>query len=53
MRRRAKKQPGRIKYKNVPQTDVSIPVSFKGFNEALDAFQKALASMTGQSEGPK
>jgi len=37
---RAQKTPGRFVYKTASQTDVSIPVSFKGFNEALDALQK-------------
>jgi invasion protein IalB len=37
---RTQRQPGRIVYKNVSQADVSIPVSFNGFSEALDALQK-------------
>lgn len=37
---RAQKQPGRITYRNGSQADVSTPVSFSGFSEALDALQK-------------
>ncbi len=37
---RAQNQPGRITYKNGSQADVSTPVSFSGFNEAMDALQK-------------
>jgi invasion protein IalB len=37
---RAQRQPGRIAYRSGSQADVSIPVSFNGFNEALDALQK-------------
>jgi invasion protein IalB len=37
---RVQRQLGRIVYKNVSQADVSIPVSFNGFSEALDALQK-------------
>lgn len=37
---RAQKKPGRIVYKNASQADVSIPLSFRGFSEAMDALQK-------------
>ena len=37
---RAQKDAGRIVYKSASQTDVSIPVSFSGFSEALNALQK-------------
>jgi invasion protein IalB len=37
---RAQKNPGRITYKNASQADVSIPLSFNGFSEAMDALQK-------------
>jgi invasion protein IalB len=39
-RLRAQKGQGQISYKNALQADVSIPVSFNGFSEALDALQK-------------
>jgi invasion protein IalB len=39
-RLRAQKKPGRITYKNASQADVFIPLSFNGFNDALDALQK-------------
>ena len=38
--KRGLKQPGRITYKNGSQADVSTPVSFSGFNDAMDALQK-------------
>jgi invasion protein IalB len=37
---RAQKDPGKIAYKTASQADVSIPVSFSGFREALDALQR-------------
>jgi len=37
---RTQKEPGTLVYKTASQADVSIPVSFNGFGEALDALQK-------------
>jgi invasion protein IalB len=37
---RTQREMGLIAYKNASQADVSIPVSFGGFNEAMDALQK-------------
>jgi invasion protein IalB len=37
---RAQKNPMRLVYKTASQADVSVPVSFNGFSEALDALQK-------------
>lgn len=37
---RLQKTAGRISYKNALQADVQIPLSFAGFSEAMDAFQK-------------
>lgn len=37
---RAQKDPGKLVYKTASQADVSIPVSFNGFTDALDALQK-------------
>src|SRR5262249_23114287 len=39
-RLRVQKDQGQIAYKNALQGDVSIPMSFNGFDEALDALQK-------------
>ena len=36
---RAQKDAGKLVYKTASQADVSLPVSFSGFNEALDALQ--------------
>jgi invasion protein IalB len=36
---RIQKDPGKIAYKTASQADVSIPVSFSGFSEAVDALQ--------------
>jgi invasion protein IalB len=36
----AQNEPGQLVYKTALQADVSIPISFKGFGDALDAFQK-------------
>jgi invasion protein IalB len=37
---RGQKSPGTLAYKTASQADVSIPVSFNGFGEALDALQR-------------
>jgi len=37
---RAQKDPGKLVYRTASQADVSIPVSFNGFTDALDALQK-------------
>jgi invasion protein IalB len=37
---RLQKTVGRISYKNATQADVQIPLSFIGFSDAMDAFQK-------------
>jgi invasion protein IalB len=37
---RSQKSPGKLAYKTASQADVSIPVSFNGFGEAIDALQK-------------
>jgi invasion protein IalB len=37
---RAQTVPGKIVYKTASQADVSIPVSFNGFSDALDALLK-------------
>jgi invasion protein IalB len=37
---RGQRQPGRLIYRNGSQAEVSIPVSFSGFREAMDALQK-------------
>jgi invasion protein IalB len=37
---RIQKDPGKLSYKAASQAEVSIPVSFNGFGEALDALQK-------------
>jgi invasion protein IalB len=37
---RAQKEPAKILYKTATQADVSIPVSFNGFSDALDALLK-------------
>ena len=42
-RLRAQKEPGQIAYKVASQADVSIPVSFSGFGEAMDALQKKIS----------
>jgi invasion protein IalB len=40
---RSQKSRGKLVYKNASQTDVSIPISFSGFSDALDALQKEYA----------
>lgn len=37
---RSQSAPGKLVYKNASQADVSIPVSFSGLGDALDALQK-------------
>lgn len=39
-RMRARAEPGRLEYKDAIQRDVGIPVSFKGFAQAVDALAK-------------
>lgn len=39
-RMRARAEPGRLEYKDAIQRDVGIPVSFKGFAQAIDALAK-------------
>jgi len=37
---RAQTEPGRLEFKDASQRDVVVPVSFKGFSDALDALSK-------------
>ncbi|MFL9824858.1 invasion associated locus B family protein [Rhodoplanes sp. SY1] len=39
-RLKARAEPGRLEYKDAIQRDVGIPVSFKGFSQAIDALAK-------------
>ena len=40
---RAMKDQGSLRFKDASQKDVSVPVSFRGFNQAYDALSKAAA----------
>lgn len=44
-RMRAQTQAGKIEYANAVQANVSIPISFRGFVEAMDALKKEDASL--------
>jgi invasion protein IalB len=37
---RAQKDPARLSYKNAAHAEITIPVSFVGFNDAMEALQK-------------
>jgi invasion protein IalB len=37
---RIQRDPGKLVYKSLAGGDISVPVSFNGFNEALDVVQK-------------
>lgn len=40
MKLRAEKDSARLSYKNAAQAEVTMPVSFIGFDDAMDAFEK-------------
>jgi invasion protein IalB len=46
---RGQKNPGKLVYTTVSQADVSIPISFSGFSDALDALQNEYARDSQQS----